>query len=192
MSSTEVKSGFGLSTCTLVRGSGVAKGKQQEKSKEVVESEDKSGDREDDGDNDGSDNVPLAQKQVSSLMPVASAKRPRTVASEEGEQEAEDVEMREMTPLSTVAEVEPMASRGEVEGEGEGEAEAIEVNEDAGTWSSTLLRQVGPGIQPPLGCRKWDVPSTVLSPSRGNGFHRIDIRRVWRKKRLILTWGRKL
>ncbi|KAG5349841.1 hypothetical protein C0989_001642 [Termitomyces sp. Mn162] len=102
-----------------------------EKSKEVVKSEDKSGNREDDGDNDGSDNVPLAQKQVSSLMPFASAKRPRTVASEEGEQEAEDVEMRETTPLATVAEVEPMASRGEVEGKGEGEAEAIEVNEDA-------------------------------------------------------------
>ncbi|KNZ82335.1 hypothetical protein J132_00150 [Termitomyces sp. J132] len=117
--------------CSTFGGSGVAKGKQQEKSKEVVESEDKSGDQEDDGNNDGSDNMPLAQKQVSSLMLVTSAKRPRTVASKEGEQEAEDVEMREMTPLSMVAEVEPMASRGEVEGKGEGEAEAIEVNEDA-------------------------------------------------------------
>ncbi|KAG5349641.1 hypothetical protein C0989_002615 [Termitomyces sp. Mn162] len=100
-----------------VRGSEVAKGKQQEKSKEVVESKDDA--------SNSNDDVPLVHKQTSSSMLVTSTKQPWIVASKEGEQEAEDVEMREMTPLATVAEVKPAASRGEVE------AEAIEVNEDA-------------------------------------------------------------
>ncbi|KAG5735553.1 hypothetical protein E4T56_gene11077 [Termitomyces sp. T112] len=54
-----------------------------------------------------------------------------TGGSKEREQEAEDVEMRETTPLATVMEVKPAASRGEVGGKEEGEAEAIEVNENA-------------------------------------------------------------
>ncbi|KAG5337093.1 hypothetical protein C0989_010823 [Termitomyces sp. Mn162] len=63
--------------------------------------------------------------------------------------EVEDVEMRESTLLAMVAEVEPIASRGEVEGEEEVEAETIEINKDIvkdeekvqqqGTWSSILL-----------------------------------------------------
>ncbi|KAG5350739.1 hypothetical protein C0989_009458 [Termitomyces sp. Mn162] len=50
---------------------------------------------------------------------VTSTKQPRTVASEEEKKETENVEMREKTPLVTIAEVEP-----------------------AGTWSSTPLQQV--------------------------------------------------
>ncbi|KAG5330761.1 hypothetical protein C0989_008675, partial [Termitomyces sp. Mn162] len=75
------------------------------------------------------------------------------VASKEGE---EDVEMREMTPLAMVAEVEQEASNMEVEGKEEFEAapapiEAGEEEERAeevevqrwGTWSDTPLCQVG-------------------------------------------------
>ncbi|KAG5335314.1 hypothetical protein C0989_001472 [Termitomyces sp. Mn162] len=84
---------------------------------------------------------------------VATAKRPQTVASEEGEG---DVEMREMTPLATVAEVEQEESDMEVEGKKEFEAAPAAIEEDKeeeqveevkvqrrGTWSDTPLRQVG-------------------------------------------------
>ncbi|KAG5350640.1 hypothetical protein C0989_010000 [Termitomyces sp. Mn162] len=69
----------------------------------------------------------------------------------EGEKETEDVEMREKTPLATIAEVEPAFSRGEV-GKKEMEVEAINKNEEGKdeerirqreAWSSTLLQQVG-------------------------------------------------
>ncbi|KAG5718728.1 hypothetical protein E4T56_gene2677 [Termitomyces sp. T112] len=47
----------------------------------------------------------------------------------EGEKEAENVEMREMTPLVTVAEVKPVASDMEVEGK-EFKAGAVGMDED--------------------------------------------------------------
>ncbi|KAG5715371.1 hypothetical protein E4T56_gene8236 [Termitomyces sp. T112] len=69
------------------------------------------------------------------------------VASKEGEG---DVEMREMTPLAMVAEVEPEASNMEVKGEEEFEAAPATIEEDEeeewaeeGTWSDTPLCQVG-------------------------------------------------
>ncbi|KAG5725016.1 hypothetical protein E4T56_gene12514 [Termitomyces sp. T112] len=96
------------------------------KSREVVES------NKDDNNSDG--NVPLAQKQAASPASVASAKQPQTVASEEGEG---DVEMRETTPLATVAEAEREASNMEEE-----RAEEAKVWQ-RGTWSDTPLRQVG-------------------------------------------------
>ncbi|KAG5719134.1 hypothetical protein E4T56_gene11872 [Termitomyces sp. T112] len=133
---------------TAVGGSAVAKGKQQEKSKETVESEDEGSDRA----SDNNDNVPLACKQSASPASVASAKQLRTVTSEEGEKEVEDVEMREETLLVMIAEVKPVVSSRAVESEEEVEAEAIDVEEDEdkenkdeervrqqGTWSSTLL-----------------------------------------------------
>ncbi|KAG5350072.1 hypothetical protein C0989_000364 [Termitomyces sp. Mn162] len=64
------------------------------------------------------------------LMPVAMTKQQKTVTSNNGEKETKDVEMREMTPLVMIAEVEPEVSGGEVESKGEVEAEAIEVDED--------------------------------------------------------------
>ncbi|KAG5349987.1 hypothetical protein C0989_000843 [Termitomyces sp. Mn162] len=83
------------------------------------------------GDSDDSgNNVLLAYKQAASLTLVANTKQPQTVTSKKGEKESEDMEMRETTPLATVTEIKPVASRGEVEGKGEGEAEAREVNED--------------------------------------------------------------
>ncbi|KAG5335983.1 hypothetical protein C0989_012411 [Termitomyces sp. Mn162] len=133
---------------TAVGGSAVAKSKQQEKSKETVESEDEGSDRA----SDNNDNVPLACKQSASPASVASAKQLRTVTSEEGEKEVEDVEMREETLLVMIAEVKPVVSSRAVESEEEVEAEAIDVEEDEdkenkdeervrqqGTWSSTLL-----------------------------------------------------
>ncbi|KAG5349723.1 hypothetical protein C0989_002179 [Termitomyces sp. Mn162] len=121
------------------------------KSKEWVESDEDGGNN---GNNHNNDNkVPLAQKQVASPAPVASAKRPQTVAREEGEG---DVEMRETTPLVTVAEVEQEASGMEVEGEEEFEAAPATIKADKeeerikevevqrwGTWSDTPLHQVG-------------------------------------------------
>ncbi|KAG5335135.1 hypothetical protein C0989_002321 [Termitomyces sp. Mn162] len=95
----------------MAGGSGVAKGK----SKEVVESNDKEGNKDGNNgsNNDGDDyNVPLAQKHPASLVSVASAKRPRMVASKEGK--VEDVEMEETTLLATVTEVEPVVSDMEV------------------------------------------------------------------------------
>ncbi|KAG5328549.1 hypothetical protein C0989_010359 [Termitomyces sp. Mn162] len=90
---------------------------------------------EDEDDNDSDGDTPRALKRAASPSSVASAKRPRTVASEEGR---EDVEMRETTPLATVAEVEavPVAT------EEEERVEEIEVVR-RGTWSDTPLRQVG-------------------------------------------------
>ncbi|KAG5732286.1 hypothetical protein E4T56_gene11368 [Termitomyces sp. T112] len=117
------------------------------KSKEWVESNEDSGD--DGSDNDNDNKVPLAQKQAASPASVASAKQPRMVASEEGEG---DVEMREMTPLATVAEVKQEASNMEVKGEEEFEAApaAIEKDEEEERAEEvkvddgdTPLRQVG-------------------------------------------------
>ncbi|KAG5717933.1 hypothetical protein E4T56_gene1466 [Termitomyces sp. T112] len=102
------------------------------KSKEWVESDEDGGN--DSGNNDNNDEVPLAQKQAAS--PV-----------EEGEG---DEEMREMTPLATVAEVEQEASNMEVKGEEEFEAAPAAIEEDEeeeraeeGTWSDTPSHQVG-------------------------------------------------
>ncbi|KAG5723257.1 hypothetical protein E4T56_gene252 [Termitomyces sp. T112] len=71
------------------------------------------------------------------------------VTSKEGEG---DVEMREMTPLAMVAEVEQEASDMEVESKEEFEAAPATIKEDKEeerakeveeTWSDTPLRQVG-------------------------------------------------
>ncbi|KAG5334053.1 hypothetical protein C0989_004482, partial [Termitomyces sp. Mn162] len=132
----------------VVEGSGVTKGRWQEKSYEVVESEDKDDSK---ASNNGSNNnnVLLACKQLASATLVAMTKQQKMVASKEREEEQEDVEMRKMTLLATVAEVEPVVSRGEIEDEGE----AIEVEKDEeskdedrvqqwGAWSSMPLQQV--------------------------------------------------
>ncbi|KNZ71664.1 hypothetical protein J132_07830 [Termitomyces sp. J132] len=117
------------------------------KSKEWVESDEDGGN--DGGNNDNDDEVPLAQKQAARPASVASAKRPQTVASKEGEG---DMEMMEMTFLATVAEVEQEASNMEVKGKEEFEAAPAAIEEDEeeeraeeveGTWSDTPLRQVG-------------------------------------------------
>ncbi|KAG5349154.1 hypothetical protein C0989_005573 [Termitomyces sp. Mn162] len=117
------------------------------KSKEWVKSNEDSGN--DSGDNDNNNEVPLARKQAASPVSVASAKQPRPVASEEGEG---DVEMREMTPLATAAEMEQEASNMEVKGKEEFEAAPATIKEDKeeerakeveGTWSDTPLHQVG-------------------------------------------------
>ncbi|KNZ78374.1 hypothetical protein J132_01027 [Termitomyces sp. J132] len=116
----------------VVGGSGGAK----VKSREVVES------NKDNNDSDG--NVPLARKRAAS---------PASVASEEGEGE---VEMRETTPLATVAEAEREASNMEVKGgeelkavlavaeedQEEKRAEEVKVRQRR-TWSNTPLRHVG-------------------------------------------------
>ncbi|KAG5346708.1 hypothetical protein C0989_000474, partial [Termitomyces sp. Mn162] len=99
----------------LVGGSGGAR----VKSREMVESD------EDDDDNGSDGDTLRALKRAASPSSVASAKRPRTVASEEGR---EDVEMRETTPLATVAEVE--ASDMEIEGEEEVEAVPVATEEE--------------------------------------------------------------
>ncbi|KNZ71717.1 hypothetical protein J132_07478 [Termitomyces sp. J132] len=122
----------------LVGGSGGAR----VKSREMVES------NEDNDDNGSDGNTPQALKRAASPSSVASTKRPWTVASEEGR---EDVEMRETTPLATVAEVE--ASDMEIEGAEEVEAIPITTEEEEraeevevvrrGTWSDTPLHQVG-------------------------------------------------
>ncbi|KAG5332036.1 hypothetical protein C0989_007404 [Termitomyces sp. Mn162] len=122
----------------LVGGSGGAR----VKSRETVES------NEDDDTNDSDCDTPRVRKRAASPSSVASAKRPRTVASEEGR---EDVEMREMTLLATVTEV--GASDMEIKGEEEVEAVPVATEEEEraeevevvrrGTWSATPLRQVG-------------------------------------------------
>ncbi|KAG5349805.1 hypothetical protein C0989_001796 [Termitomyces sp. Mn162] len=117
------------------------------KSKEWVESDEDGGNSS--GDNDNDNKVPLAPKQAASPAPVTSTKRPQMVASEEGEG---DVEMRETTPLVTVAEVEPEVSDMEVEGKEEFKAAPATIEENKeeewaeevkGTWSDTPLCQVG-------------------------------------------------
>ncbi|KAG5350074.1 hypothetical protein C0989_000332 [Termitomyces sp. Mn162] len=98
-------------------GSVVAKGRQQEKSKEMVESEDEaSSRRSNNGSNNGDD---------------SSIHQPRAVTSKEGEEEIEDVEMREKTPLATIAEVEPAVSGGEVEYEVKEGAMEVEKDEES-------------------------------------------------------------
>ncbi|KAG5332432.1 hypothetical protein C0989_007048 [Termitomyces sp. Mn162] len=110
------------------------------KSREMVESD------EDGSDNDSDGDVPLAQKQAASSVLVTSTKRPRTVASEEGEG---DMEMGETTPLATVAEVEREASNMEIEGKEELEVIPVAAEEEErgeevkGTWSDMPLCQVG-------------------------------------------------
>ncbi|KNZ77822.1 hypothetical protein J132_03331 [Termitomyces sp. J132] len=143
----------------VVGGGGGAK----VKSREVVES---------DGNNNDSDgDVPLAQKQAASPTLVTSAKQPQMVASEEGEG---DVEMRETTPLATVAEVEQEASDMEVEGKEELEtvpATAEEGKEEEraeeakvwqrGTWSDMPLCQIGDNKLEWLGeDLSWPMPLT--------------------------------
>ncbi|KAG5349266.1 hypothetical protein C0989_004910 [Termitomyces sp. Mn162] len=116
----------------VVGGSGGAK----VKSREVVES--------DEDDNDSNSNVPLARKRAAS---------PTSVTSKEGEG---DVEMRETTPLATVAEAEWEASNMEVKGKEELKAVPAMAEEDKEekraeevkvqqwrTWSNTPLHQVG-------------------------------------------------
>ncbi|KAG5334876.1 hypothetical protein C0989_002744 [Termitomyces sp. Mn162] len=65
------------------------------------------------------------------------------VASKEGK--GKDVEMGELTPLATVAEVEQVASNMEVKGKEEFEDNKEDEGEEEakGTWSNTLLQQVG-------------------------------------------------
>ncbi|KAG5348943.1 hypothetical protein C0989_007047 [Termitomyces sp. Mn162] len=122
------------------------------KSKEWVESNE-------DGGNNGT-----------SPASVASAKRPQTVASKEGEG---DMEMRETTPLAMVAEVEREASNMEVEGKEEFEAAPAAIKEDEeeeraeevkGTWSDTPLRQVGDDELEWLGeDLDWPTPLTSVA-----------------------------
>ncbi|KAG5720953.1 hypothetical protein E4T56_gene889 [Termitomyces sp. T112] len=73
-----------------------------------------------------------------------------TSASDTAKEEEGDVEMREMTPLATIAEVEWEASNMEVKGEEELKVVPVATEEDKeeesaeeGTWSDTPLRQVG-------------------------------------------------
>ncbi|KAG5350021.1 hypothetical protein C0989_000615 [Termitomyces sp. Mn162] len=131
-------------------GSSVAKGRQQKKSCKMVESEEEDGNTSSSSGSNNDNDMPLAWKWAVTPSSVASTKQQKIVASERGREEQEDVEMREKTPLATVAEVEPAASRGEVEGEQEVEEEAIEVEKDEEsneeivvqwqeTWTSTLL-----------------------------------------------------
>ncbi|KAG5350261.1 hypothetical protein C0989_011870 [Termitomyces sp. Mn162] len=119
------------------KGKGKSKNKAQEeeedfeeKSKEVVESNDKEGSKGSDNGDDNNDNVPLAQKQSASLASVASIEQLRTIASKEREKEVEDVEMREKTPLAMIAEAELATSDMEVEGGEEFEAAAIAMEKD--------------------------------------------------------------
>ncbi|KAG5723820.1 hypothetical protein E4T56_gene9885 [Termitomyces sp. T112] len=130
----------------VVGGSGVAKGKQQEKSQEVVESKEDASNEE--GISNSNDNMLLCQKHAASPAWVALPKQQRMIASKEGEDGQEDMEMREKTPLATVAEVEPAASGGEVEEE----AMEVEANKESnkepvvqqwGIWTSMPLQQVG-------------------------------------------------
>ncbi|KAG5717390.1 hypothetical protein E4T56_gene7250 [Termitomyces sp. T112] len=110
-----------------VGGSSVAKSRQQEKSFEVVESEDKGSNRDDNDGSNNSNDVPLACKQSASPASVASAKQPRTVTSKEREGELVNMEMREKTPLVTITEVKPAIDGGEVEGGQEIKKEVMEV-----------------------------------------------------------------
>ncbi|KAG5732034.1 hypothetical protein E4T56_gene18235 [Termitomyces sp. T112] len=109
-----------------VGGSRIAKGKQQEKSKEVVESKDDGSNRGGDNGSNSNNDIPLAQKQPSRLMLIAMTKQQKTVTSNNEEEETKNVEMRKKTLLMTIAKVEPVVSGQEVEGKGEVEAEAIE------------------------------------------------------------------
>ncbi|KAG5329305.1 hypothetical protein C0989_009941, partial [Termitomyces sp. Mn162] len=110
----------------LVGGSGGAR----VKSREMVESD------EDDDDNGSDGDTLRALKRAASPSSVASAKRPRTVASEEGR---EDMEMRETTPLATVAEVE--ASDMEIEGEEEVEAVPVATEEEERAEEVEVIRR---------------------------------------------------
>ncbi|KNZ74951.1 hypothetical protein J132_05349 [Termitomyces sp. J132] len=99
------------------------------KSKEWVESNEDSGDNS--GNNDNDDKVPLAQKQAASPASVASTKQPQTIASEEGERDASDMEVEGKEEFkATLATIE--------EDKEEECAEEVE-----GTWSDTPLCQIG-------------------------------------------------
>ncbi|KAG5349696.1 hypothetical protein C0989_002345 [Termitomyces sp. Mn162] len=114
---------FSLNLLTLQEESAVGgSGVAKVKSRELVES------NKDDSNNNSDGDVTLARKQ-----------------EEEG-----DVEMREMTPLATIAEVEWEASNMEVKGKEELKVVPVATEEDKeeesaeeGTWSDTPLRQVG-------------------------------------------------
>ncbi|KNZ77755.1 hypothetical protein J132_03978 [Termitomyces sp. J132] len=124
----------------MVGSSGIAKGEQQEKSHKMVKSEEDASDKEGTSNSNNDNNMPLASKQAASLT---------LVASEEVGEKGQDVEMRETTPLATVAEVEPLVSGGEVKNRQEVKEKVVEVEKDEeskkelGTWSSTPLCQVG-------------------------------------------------
>ncbi|KAG5353136.1 hypothetical protein C0989_009980 [Termitomyces sp. Mn162] len=92
----------------VVGGSGVAKDKQQEKSREIVESEDEASNKESTSNSDNSNNVPLAHKWAASPALFASTKPQRTVTSKE---EGGD-KMEQGTPMAIVDEVEMVASGG--------------------------------------------------------------------------------
>ncbi|KNZ71291.1 hypothetical protein J132_00458 [Termitomyces sp. J132] len=112
----------------VVGGSMVIKGKWQEKSKKVVESKENSNKGSNSRSNNG-DDMPLAPKCTASPASATIAKQQKTTTSKEGEGEQceEDVEMREGTPLVTVAKVEMVLSRGKSEGEQEVKEEVIDV-----------------------------------------------------------------
>ncbi|KNZ71519.1 hypothetical protein J132_09181 [Termitomyces sp. J132] len=140
-----------------IGGSGIAR----VKSREVVESN-KEDDDNNGSNNNGNNEVPLAQKCPAS---------PTLVASEEGEK---DMEMREMTPLATVAEVEREVSDMEVKGKEEQEAATVAIEEDKGedkgakeakgTWSNMPLHQVGDDELEWLGENlAWLMPLTLAA-----------------------------
>ncbi|KAG5349223.1 hypothetical protein C0989_005175, partial [Termitomyces sp. Mn162] len=101
--------------------------------------------------------MPLAQEQAASLASVTSTKQEKMVTSKKGgEEQGEDMEMREDTSLATVAEVEMVVGGGDVEAGGQKgkKDEAMVVEEGKGsdkemmvhqceTWTSTLLQHVG-------------------------------------------------
>ncbi|KAG5350026.1 hypothetical protein C0989_000574 [Termitomyces sp. Mn162] len=105
----------------MVGSSGIAKGEQQEKSHKMVKSEEDASDKEGTSNSNNDNNMPLASKQAASLT---------LVASEEVGEKGQDVEMRETTPLATVAEVEPLVSGGEVKNRQEVKEKVVEVEKD--------------------------------------------------------------
>ncbi|KAG5715726.1 hypothetical protein E4T56_gene505 [Termitomyces sp. T112] len=110
----------------LVGGSEVAKGRRQEKSQAVVESEEEVSKGSSNCGNDNTNNVPLAPKCMASPALVTSTKQQKTAASDK-EKEGEDVEMGESTPVATVAEV-----KGE---------EVMEVEENEESDKDTMVCQ---------------------------------------------------
>ncbi|KNZ76572.1 hypothetical protein J132_09432 [Termitomyces sp. J132] len=96
-----------------------------------------------------------------------------TVASNE-KKETEDVEMGEDTPVVTVAEVEPAASGGEVEGEQEVEEEAMEVEKErtAKRRQGIARKATAPGWQQQAGV-PGGRPGLVNTATVGNAAKRV-------------------
>ncbi|KAG5726198.1 hypothetical protein E4T56_gene14760 [Termitomyces sp. T112] len=94
--------------------------------------------------------MPLAWRWAATPSSVASTKQQKTVASEEGREEQEDVEMREKTPLVTVTKVKLVVSGGEVEGKQEVEEEAMEVEKAKESNEETVMQQQGTQTSTPL------------------------------------------